>query len=200
MRRALSCVLLVLSAAPVFAASPTRLSTVTLVLDFKGPHSDPSIEVMKKELGKILGATGVRFEWRSLEEASSSTSENLVVVRFNGRCILEPDPLTYDERGPLAFTHTVDGSVLPFSEVACDTVTNSLRSAILGGNYKRADLLMGRALGRVVAHELVHILTNSGAHAHEGVQNSGLSGTQLIGEQLTLTEADLRRVKQHLGD
>jgi len=200
MRRALSCVLLVLSAAPVFAASPTRLSTITVVLDFKGPHSDPSIVVMKKELAKILGGTGARFEWRSPEEASASTAENLVVVRFQGRCILEPDPMLYDERGPLAFTHTVDGAVLPFSEVACDTVTGTVRSAMFRRNYKRADLLLGRALGRVVAHELVHILTNSAAHAHEGVQNRGLSGAQLIAEQLTLTEADLLRVAHRLGN
>ena len=200
MRRALSCVLLALSAAPVFAASPLRLSTVTVVLDFKGPHSDPSIAVMKQELGKILGGTGVRFEWRSPEEASARTAENLVVVRFQGRCILEPDPLLYDERGPLAFTHTVDGEVLPFSEVACDSVTRTVRSAMFRGNYKRADLLLGRALGRIVAHELVHILTNSGAHAHEGVQNTGLSGAQLIAEQLTLTEADLLRVAHRMGN
>ncbi len=199
MRRALSCVLL-LAAASLFAASPKRVSKVTVVLDFQGPHTEPSVAVMKQELGKILGSTGVQFEWRSLDEASEPFDGSLVVVRFNGKCILKPDPILYDERGPLAYTHTVDGTVLPFSEVACDTVTQSVRQAMFSGNYKQADLLLGRALGRVVAHELVHILTNSSDHAQEGVQKQALSGAQLIADHLKLTEADLLRVQQNAGE
>lgn len=43
---------------------------------------------------------------------------------------MEPVPYRYDERGPLAFTHSVDGEILPFSEVACDKVRSSLQNQI----------------------------------------------------------------------
>jgi hypothetical protein len=194
MFRALSSVLLAF-AVTLTAAAPVKPRNLTIVLDFKGAHSEKSIAAMKKELGNILGHTGLAFSWESPEEAAESTAENLVVVSFKGRCILEPVPYLYDERGPLAFTHSVDGEMQPFSEVECDTVTSSVRSAMFSGDYNKADLLLGRALGRVLAHELVHILTNSPMHAKEGVQRTALSGTQLIADHLKLTEADLLRVQ-----
>ena len=196
MIRALSCVLFSLVAAVgAYAAPPNHNDTLTVVLDFKGPHTDRSVEAMKSELKTILGGTGLSLEWRSPEEAAKTTMDNLVVVSFKGRCILEPVPYLYDERGPLAFTHMTEGEMLPFSEVACDTVTRSVRSAMFGGDFAKADQLLGRALGRVVAHELVHMLTKSTKHAREGVEKNALTGQQLIAEHLNLSEEDLQRLQ-----
>jgi hypothetical protein len=62
-------------------------------------------------------------------------------------------------------------------------------------DYSRADLLIGRALGRVVAHELVHMLTKSGVHGTEGVEKPALSGKQLIAGVLPLSVFDIDRLK-----
>ncbi len=150
---------------------------------------------MERETQAIFEQAGVHLNWRLRSEVEGEALQNLVVVRFNGRCIFEPLPYLYDERGPLAYTHTVDGAVLPFSEVACDNVTASIRSAMFGGDYAHADQLLGRALGRVVAHELVHILARSGAHGKTGVAEAALSGKQLIGGALPLDNRDLQRVR-----
>jgi hypothetical protein len=66
-----------------------------------------------------------------------------------------------------------------------------------GSDFARADLLMGRALGRVLAHEVVHILTKSGAHGHDGVAKTALSGTQLIAPELRLEPEDVNRIRTH---
>jgi hypothetical protein len=126
----------------------------------------------------------------------SESYSNLVLVRFKGRCVLEPQPMLYDERGPFAFTYSTEGEVLPFTEVACDHVTASVQSAISGDDFSRLDYLMGRALGRVVAHELVHILTRSGNHAREGVQQTALSGRELIGAPLKLSAGELEKLRK----
>src|SRR5262245_52379887 len=94
----------------VFVAACARPETLTIVADFDGPHSDSSISAMKKELEGILKPSGLTLNWRSAKEASQSSFDNLVVVRFKGKCILEPVPVLYDERGPLAFTHETDGA------------------------------------------------------------------------------------------
>ncbi|HMC58462.1 MAG TPA: hypothetical protein VKJ01_04655, partial [Candidatus Solibacter sp.] len=147
------------------AATSARSAGVTIVLDFQGPRSERSVQEMKREFEAIMKATGLAFEWRLRDDANLVTSNHLVVVRFKGKCVLEPVGYLYDERGPLAFTYSTDGVLQPYSEVACDKVTSSVRSAMFGGDFAKADELLGRALGRVLAHELVHMLSKSGAHA-----------------------------------
>jgi hypothetical protein len=70
--------------------------------------------------------------------------------------------------------------VQPYGEVACDKVAAAVRSAMSGEDYARRDVLLGRALGRVVAHELMHMLARSGAHTETGVGRAALSGKRLI--------------------
>jgi hypothetical protein len=65
-----------------------------------------------------------------------------------------------------------------------------------GEGFPKADLLFGRALGRVLAHELVHVLTGSEAHGREGVQRAALSGKDLISSALVLSPADLARLRE----
>ena len=183
-------------AGPNDAASP-----VTIVFRFDGPHSDRSVQEMKRELGAIMNGSGVQVDWRERSKVQTSESfPNLVVVTFRGKCIMEPVPYLYDERGPLAFTSNSDGEVLPFSEVACDRVRSSLRGAMWGGDYGRSDVLFGRALARVVAHELYHVLAGTTSHADSGVAKRALSGSELISEDLRLTPADLKRMHPGLGN
>jgi hypothetical protein len=180
MRPVRICALL---ATAVFAA-PAANPVMTIVLDFRGPHSAKSLDAMKQEFESVMKPWGMRFDWRSRAEAQGASFDNLAVVRFKGKCILEPVGYLYDERGPLAFTYSTSGDVQPYSEVSCDKVAASVRSAMSGGDYARADLLMGRALGRVVAHEMMHMLAKSGAHAHTGAGRASLSGKSLISPDL----------------
>jgi hypothetical protein len=183
-------------AAALGCAAPSTATDVTVVIDFNGPHSDRSIEQMKREAEGIMKDSGVHLEWKVRDAVGTDSYPNLVLVRFKGRCVLEPDPLLYDERGPFAFTYSSEGQVLPFTEVACDHVSASVQSAISGDDFSRLDFLMGRALGRVLAHELVHILTRSGNHAREGVGQTALSGKELIGAPLRLSRIEVERLKQ----
>ncbi len=176
----------------------TKPSNITLLLKFDSDHSEQSIGEMKRELSKIMKETGIRFDFRMMSEIDQYPSFNgLVIVKFKGRCRMEPLPALLDERGPLAFTHTSDGEVLPFSEVACDRVRSSVTSALWGGSdRKNADLLFGRALGRVLAHELYHIVANTGKHGTRGsVVQTSLSGAQLISDRLSLHDADVDRLR-----
>jgi hypothetical protein len=170
---------------------------ITIVLDFQGPRSEQSIAEMKREFAGIMKDTALRFDFRWRNEASKEALSDLLVVRFTGKCVLEPAGYLYDERGPMAFTYSTDGVVQPFSEVACDKVTSAVRSAMFGGDFGNADVLLGRALGRVLAHEVVHILSKSGAHGRTGVARTSLSGSQLIAPQLRLEAADVERIHLH---
>jgi hypothetical protein len=173
-------------------------SVLTVILDFKGPHSRASLNEMKRESGLILNSSGVLLDWRMLGEDSSESYNDLVVMTFKGACEYGLEPPKYYEPGPMAVTRMTDGAVLPFGEVDCDRVVSSARNAMSASDYVQGNLLIGRAMGRVVAHELFHMLTKSGRHGTEGVEKPALSGKQLITGHLPLSAFDIDRLKQQL--
>jgi hypothetical protein len=191
--------LLLAAATPCGAISPTASpagADVTVVVNFKGPYSAPAIKEMQQEASRIIAASGIRLEWLTRAQASDSTFNDLVVMSFKGSCVFNPMPMVVDELGPYAITRTAGGEVQPFGEVDCDHVVSSLHSAMFGGDFAKADTLLGRALGRVVAHELVHMLTKSKQHSREGVEKAALSARQLISESLPLSMFDVDRLQQ----
>jgi hypothetical protein len=182
----------------LFATSAYAISRfpsgLTVILDFRGIHSDSSILEMERESGSILKTTGLKLDWRLRDDASKSAYPNLVVMTFNGTCKFEPTPQPYDEPGPLASTTMTNHAIQPFGQVDCDHVVGTARSAMFGADYAHADLLVGRALGRVVVHEIVHMLTHSAEHGHDGVFEAALSGKQLIAPSLPLSAMDVDRL------
>jgi hypothetical protein len=176
--------------------SHTPTTDVTIILDVKGAFALAAMREMESEAGRIIGTSGIRLDWRMRNDATA-TFNDLVVLTFKGSCLYEAVPQLYDELGPYAFTRTSNGEVQPFGEVDCDHVVGSVRNAMFGNDFAHSDMLVGRALGRVVAHELVHMLTKSGEHGHEGVQKPALSGKQLISASLPLSALDVDRLRQH---
>lgn len=188
--------LLIAAATPAFAITPISDADVTVIVNFKGTYSAPAIKEMQREAGAIIQSSGIRLDWRLRSEAADLTFNDLVVITFKGTCVYNPVPLVVDELGPYAFTRTTDGEVQPFGEVDCDHVVSSLHSAMSGSDFAKADVLLGRALGRVVAHELVHMLTKSKQHAKAGIEKASLSARQLISESLPLSQLDVDRLQQ----
>jgi hypothetical protein len=182
------------------ALAPPEEPDATVVLNFKGTYSRAAVGEMQKEAARILQSSGLRLGWTSNAEAAGRSFRGLVVFTFSGACMFQPAPPLYDELGPYASTTTTDGVVQPFGTVDCDHVARSARGAMAGDvDYARADFLIGRALGRVVAHELVHMLTHSGQHGTEGVQKPALTGRQLIETSLRLSREDSDRLRLELS-
>jgi hypothetical protein len=175
------------------------LSEMTVILDFKGAHSGASVSEMEREAGLIMKSSGVQLDWRLPGEALHYNI--LVVMTFRGSCGFGPPSRRYYEPGPYASTKITDGEVQPFGEVDCDRVVATAGDAMAEDtDYFRGDQLVGRALGRVVAHELVHMLTRSNRHGAEGVAKASLSGKELIEESFTLSLPDIERVKKELRE
>ena len=73
--------------------------------------------------------------------------------------------------------------MIPFSEVRCDEVRVAL-AGHLWGSPDAKDVTYGRALGKVLAHELLHVINRSGRHAKRGFAEKYLSAAMLIDERL----------------
>ena len=167
---------------------------LTVVLDFETPANEQSVAEMKREFQNIMKQSEVTLTFKSRAEAEQTASDELVVLRFTGACVLTHATNLGDEGGSLGYSYSVDGRVQPFGQIACDRVARVVRSAMSGADYLKADLLLGRALGRVLAHEVVHMLSRSGAHARDGIAYKQLSAHQLISPELRLLPEDLARI------
>ena len=177
-------------------AIPTGASRVTVVMDFKGPWSALAAREMKRESARILSPAGLSVDWKLRGEAlAGAAASNLFVMTFHGSCQFDPQPPVYDELGPYASTHETDGEVQPFGDVDCARVVSSARYAMSGSDFERQDYLVGRALGRGVAHELVHMVTRTEDHGHAGVQKAALSGRELIGAPLPLEATEVNQLR-----
>lgn len=169
---------------------------IALIIQFHDAYSPTALDSMKTEIDRIASRAGLRFVYRLRSELSEAdTPSDIVLVNFRGRCLMRTLPELIDERGSLAFTHTVEGEVLPFSEVACDRVRVSVRRAMWGKHWKNPDEVLGRALGRIVAHELYHILVRTDRHTASGVTRAGLSAEQLVAEELLLDDSSANELK-----
>lgn len=90
------------------------------------------------------------------------------------------------EGASLASTAVEDGKVLPFSWINCGIITETLARSLGSVDSKRRDFLYGRAMGRVLTHELYHLLANETEHMHSGVAKSSFSARDLLGERFAL--------------
>ena len=180
--RPVICALLsvVTSTCSAFAAAK-----VTVVLQFEERHSEPSINEMKRELQAQMQSSGVELNWRQLDELSASDSfPSLVVIKFHGSCeaTAMTAPLLPSEPAALAYTHVSNGNVIPFADVECDRIRSSL-ATMRTGYSSRNDLLFGRAIGRVLAHELHHIIGRTQGHTEHGLSRKCLSPQELIADR-----------------
>ncbi len=124
---------------------------------------------MKEELSLLMRRADVQLEWRAYEESlGEEIFGRLAIVRFRGACRMEEIPPPSEQSSALALTHSSDGVIIPYADVQCDQVRGMIQSVVARENFPRREMLLGRALGRVLAHELYHVLTRKTEHYQAG--------------------------------
>ncbi|HEY7389951.1 MAG TPA: hypothetical protein VH640_15650 [Bryobacteraceae bacterium] len=159
---------------------------VAVFMDFDSKPGDASVKVMKHEAEALLKASGVALNWQMLDPShGTNPAAGLVVVRFRGRCRVEAWPQPGEDEAPvgthtLGFTHISNGHVLPSSEIECDQIRKALQYLAPDSTPSERQRAFGLAMGRVVAHELYHILARTTSHAEEGLARATQSLRDLV--------------------
>jgi hypothetical protein len=126
--------------------------------------------------------------WKSIEgQDRVEVSRRLVVATFQGLCDTRGLPAATFHDGSLGRTHMTDGNVLPYMDVDCDRIRGFLRTLLMLTAPLERYQTLGRAMGRVFAHELYHVL---GQTKHHGA-GSGDKSNYTVRE---LTDRRLRAV------
>jgi len=154
--------------------------------------SERVLSHLKKEVGELLRPAGVNLQWRRQEDASRHEEFHAVVLaRLDGACTPRFDP--YSSPAPakasaLADTPIQDGRVLPFTRVDCAVVTRLTGPMLSSEAGARRDFLYGRALGRVLAHEIYHILGQTKTHEDRGIAKPAFHARELLAETFAFNE------------
>ena len=162
--------------------APVEFSEVTIYTEFDHPPSAILLEQMQAELDLIMAPVGLHFGWRSLEHVSGrEVVAEIVVVTFKGECQTGDAFLPVREAGPLGCTNKI-----PFLEswASWPLIATSLTIVAVGAWLivsplavslpPQRDRLMGRAMARVIAHEMYHFFTNTTRHASTGIAKASI--------------------------
>jgi mono/diheme cytochrome c family protein len=164
-----------------------------LYTGFDREPSPPMLDSLKRELALLMSPVGLSVEWRSLAAPrDGKASQQLAVVTFKGACDLSALIPQNSESGALGWTHATDGHVLPFSEVDCDQVRAFLSRALIRLWPESRDEAFARAVARVLAHELYHVLSQTVHHGSSGVAQRSYTVAELMAEDFSFAEADQR--------
>ncbi len=175
----------ILVAVCLSAADPMTLG---LVIRRGAPVSSSVRQYFESEtaqaIHQALQAGNLNIVWR--EEGASSANESfdrLIVVSFQGDCsTMMPKLLPGD--GPLGWTSTADGRVLPFIGIDCGRVKAVLAES---GGWPHSVVpagILARALSRVAMHEIYHVLSERKHHDEEGLFKAEYSSGDLLAPAL----------------
>lgn len=189
----------VVCTSPAFRAQGAdKKPSIGIYVDFEAPPSVLAVEAMKREVGDIMKPTGLGVDWRLLSEnRGTEVFAGLVVVRFKGRCHVQPwaDEIAAGQFA-LASTKVSEGHVLPFTEVKCEQVRKTLRYAGRTECDQEKQGALGRAMGRVVAHEMYHALAGTTVHATKGLAKASQSLRDLVSGALRFDGADSDAIRR----
>jgi hypothetical protein len=164
---------------------PGPAGNIGVFFTFGDKPSPTMMTAIRNELDAIMRPLGLSFAWREIgQDEYGAIFPDLVVVRFNGPCGRMPEYSAPKARGDsdivLASTETEEGQILHFTTVNCDAVDRYLAFEVAGMSEKDREETYGRALGRILAHEMYHVFANRETHARAGIARASYSREDLL--------------------
>jgi len=173
---------LMLAALPAFGEHRENpLAPIALYTQFEREPPPAVFDALQHEVDSLMAASGLRFTWRDLRAArGDSVSVELAVISFKGRCDVAGLSPHGSNAGPLGWTHISDGAILPFADIDCQGIRGFIQKQLLAVPVESREEAYGRALGRVLAHELYHIFAKTTRHGAGGAGKSKYTVQDLL--------------------
>jgi hypothetical protein len=144
---------------------------------------------MRAELQRLLDPAGIEVVWKRLADRQAGETFDLVAVTsFAGSCAASKPVLATQASVSLADTSISDGRILPFFRIDCTKTLGMLGS-------QTDPSFVGRALARVAAHEIYHIVAQTAEHQERGVAKASFSIRDLTTDRFELDAWSLNRMR-----
>lgn len=174
----------------LFALAPLEASVgIALEVHPSEGHSRLVVRQMQQELKRTLRGTEAQLKWLDQSNATRQFEGRRVSVTLLGDCT--GDLLAAAPKGALGWAKVQDGRVLPYVEIDCDRVRAQISPEILDEDAVAREVQVGRALGRVLAHELAHVMRRDRVHGEDGLTGEMLNSRDLLLGSMRLSASDL---------
>lgn len=185
--------------------TPRPSREVLVYLDAVTGQSQAPLDHMKRELSVIMQAAGFRLVYADLRNPDrAGRFAELIVLELRGSCGMAPGSYRLERSvasgASLAETAMSGGAVMPFSHINCANLTRLIGPVLADEAGAQRDFLYGRAMARVAAHELYHVIMASRDHAHGGVGKPSFTVADLLDERFEFDRAALAQLRQKSGD
>jgi len=95
----------------------------------------------------------------------------------------------------LAASAVTDGRVLPFIQVDCAGLARLLNPKLASQSRTKQEKLYARAMARVLAHEIYHVVAQTTLHTSKGLTKARVCAEELTSENFGFTEVALGRLR-----
>ena len=151
---------------------------------------------MKQELGALLQPAAIRVEWKDpAADRGGSENDYVAVVHLRGSCRpTEPGTrFQHSVSGPftLASSAVADGVILPFGDIDCAALNSFFGPSLWRTPDKEREFVYARALARLMAHELYHVIAQTHSHSQSGLAEPAVTVTELLSDHFEFTESAL---------
>jgi hypothetical protein len=149
---------------------------------------------MQSQVSKIFDPARLSMAWRQLDGHGGEVDSELVVVRFRGACTADgwrsASARAANGGYSLANSKTSNGQVPPFAEMDCGALRSYLGRNLRGGRFADPAAALGKAMDRVLSHEIYHILMASTSHGQSGVARARHSRNELTAATFAFGKAE----------
>jgi hypothetical protein len=158
------------------------------------------VDIMKRELTTEMQQVGYDVEWADAAHPSFSTSAPLIVADLRGTCVLpsRSDSSQNAEGKQLAASQVAGERIEPFISLNCDTLNSFLSSTassvLMGPAGPVRDYTYGRAMARLLAHELYHVLAQTSHHSKTGVARANVTPAELLADRFDFDDEAAQRL------
>jgi hypothetical protein len=142
-----------------------------------------STEMARREMQRLLAPAGLELVWNQGDREVARA----IVATFDDSCSVDTLPAqSSGDAAAIALAESSvssSGRVLPYFHVNCSRLIQTLTPALQPLNLPLRRVVFGRALGRVMAHEVYHILSQRKDHDPTGVAKASFTLEDLTARQ-----------------
>jgi hypothetical protein len=181
---------------PDATSLPSHEKKLVIFLTSDSAIAPAASSEMKQELSHLLEPAAIHVEWQDPSvDRSASENDYSALVRLRGSCRPTEPSARFEHavNGPftLASSAVADGVVLPFGDIDCAALNSFLGPSLWKDTDQVREFVYARAVARLMAHELYHVIAQTHDHARSGVAEPAFTVAELLSDHFEFTESTL---------